>query len=328
MMSARRGGRKTALITGISGQDGWYLSRLLLSHGYHVTGTSHRLREARVDRTSVAPVEVVPLDMTDGSAIAELVERGQYDEVYNLAAVASSDQRFARPGESSIVNAIAVCWFLEAIHSSSRHTRFCQASSSDIFAGSSVSPQDENTEPRPVSPYGAAKLYADTLVRIYREQFGLFACSAVLFSHESPRRSHAHVVRKVTHGVAMIAAGKTDQLVLGNLSAIRDWGHAEDFVDAMHRILGAPDPDDYVVATGRPHTVEDVCRYAFGAVGLRLEDYVTMDRHLHSMELTPRVGDSSRARLVLGWRPRWSLKSIVLEMLAYDRSLLSLPEEH
>jgi GDPmannose 4,6-dehydratase len=309
------------LITGVSGQDGWYLSRLLHHLDYSVTGTSHRAYALRDISDEYGLDEILTLDLTDGRAIHGLIADRQFDEIYNLAAVASSASRYESPADSSIVNGIGVAHILESIRVSSPQTRFCQASSSEVFAGASTTPQDEGSERVALTPYGAAKEYADALVRIYREQFGVFASSAILFSHDSPRRSVEHVVRKITHGVALIASGTTDSVRLGNLGAVRDWGHAEDYVVAMHRMLLRSHADDYVVASGIPHTVRDVCEIAFEEAGVDIGRHLLIDPDLFHEEPVARVGDASKARSELGWSPTRDLQEIVVEMVRHDIEL-------
>lgn len=313
---------RRALITGVSGQDGWYLSRLLRNAGYEVTGTSHRAGALSEIADEYDVDAVFLLDLTAGTAIGEIIATGQFDEVYNLAAVASSASRYEQPAYASMVNGIAVAHFLESIRLSSPHTRFCQASSSEVFAGAETSPQDESTARVPLTPYGAAKNFGDSLVRIYRDQFGVFACSAVLFSHESPRRSTDHVVRKITRSVAELARGHKDTIRLGNLDAVRDWGHAEDYVLAMHRILQHASADDYVVASGDAHTVRDVCAIAFEHVGIAMDNHLSVDPDLHREEPVARVGDPSKAQRELAWKPSRDLREIVGELLTYDLELV------
>lgn len=311
-----------ALITGISGQDGWYLAKRLLELGQPVVGTTHRpgLTELEVAGSHVPVTQLTPVDTT---SLEEFLRAQRPSAVFNLAARASSAQLFDDPLATAEVNGLSVARWLEAIRRVSPTTRFCQASSSEIFAGASTSPQDETTTLRPLSAYGAAKAYADHLVAAYRSAHRLFACSAVLFSHESPRRPSHFLMRKVACAAARIAHGLEQELVLGDLDATRDWGFAGDYVEAMRLMLEADEPGDYVIATGEAHTVRDVCEIAFAHVGLDWQRYVKVDESFkRPPETVPRVGNAARARRELGWKPRVGFEQLVVSLVDADRAAL------
>jgi GDPmannose 4,6-dehydratase len=319
---------KSALITGVTGQDGWYLAESLRDSGYTVTGTTHRDEAAGSLRFGDHEVQVLTLDLTDMSPIEDLIRTGQFDEVYNLAARASSAQLFDDVLATSEVNGVGVARILEAIKRHSPGTRFCQASSSEVFAGATSSPQDEATPRVPLNAYGAAKAFGDHLVGAYRSAYGLFACSAVLFSHESPRRSPHFVVRKITQAAALAAKGLADRVTLENLDSGRDWGYAPDYVEAMKLMVGTEEPSDYVIATGEYHTVQDVCETAFEHVGLDWRRHVLVPDHPpQSTEPVARVGDASRARAELAWAPTMGFSQLVTHMVDFDTSLLVEPRD-
>jgi len=311
---------KTALITGISGQDGSYLAELLVGKGYRVIGTS------RSDGTvpEIGSIELRRLDLGDTDAVAELVAALRPDEIYNVAARASSAQLFDAPLETADINGLATVRFLEAIRRYSPGTRFCQASSSEVFAGTRVSPQDESLDAAPVNSYGAAKAYGWHMVRMYRSRYGLHACTAILFNHESPRRAGHHVTRRISTGVAMIAAGQADRLELGSLDSRRDWSFAGDVVQAMWLMLQHATGDDYVVASGKTHSVRDFCRIAFECVGLDYEKYVTIDAAFGGRAETVELrGDPSRARRQLGWAPQMGFADMVRLIVDADLERLA-----
>lgn len=316
--------RKGALITGIWGQDGWYLAELLLRSGYAVTGTTHRTDVDPIMNVGGHNVPIVNLDLTNMDQVERLVESHQFDEIYNLASRASSTQLFDDPIATSEVNGVAVARFLESVKNHSPATRFCQASSSEVFAGSDRTVQDESTPRIPRNAYGAAKAFGDHLVSAYRMTYGLFACSAVLFSHESPRRSPHFVVRKITRAAARVAAGQPSQVTLENLVSSRDWGYAPDYADAMRRMLQSEVPRDYVIATGEAHTVQDVCETAFGYVEVDWRDHVAVsDRPQRDPDRVVRVGDSRRAAADLGWAPTLDFTQMIIEMVDADVGLLN-----
>jgi len=317
----------SALITGISGQDGWYLAKRLLELGHPVVGTTHRPDIPEVDISGIR-VPVLALLPGDTTKIEELLRAQRPAMVFNLAARASSAQLFDDPLATADVNGVSVARWLEAIRQVTPTTRFCQASSSEVFAGVSTSPQDETTTLRPLSAYGAAKAYADHLVAAYRSAHGLFACSAVLFSHESSRRPNHFLMRKVANAAARIARGLEQQLVLGDLDATRDWGFAGDYVEAMRLMLAADEPRDFVIATGDAHTVRDVCEVAFGHVGLDWQRFVKVDETLkRPPDPVSRVGNAARARRELGWEPRMGFQQLVTSLVDADCAALSEPRE-
>jgi GDPmannose 4,6-dehydratase len=310
----------TALITGINGQDGSYLADLLVAKNYRVIGT---VRSACSSRQRIAHlqsrIEVVELDLANRDRMRELVDQYRPSEIYNLAARASSSQLHVDPALTAEYNGIAVVHWLETIRAIDPQIRFCQAASSEMFGNTDLSPQDEGTAFRPRNAYGAAKLYAHWMTANYRESQGLFACSAILFNHESPRRGLEFVTRKVTRAAAMVAAGLQDRLELGDLSARRDWGFAGDYVEAMWQMLQAPAASDYVVATGQTHSVRDLCKIAFGRVGLDYERYVVESAgHKRPPDSIQLVGNATRARELLGWQPAVSFVELIEMMVDAD----------
>lgn len=313
--------QKTALVTGIAGQDGSYLAELLCARGYRVVGTSH----ARAGTAEVgdARVDVLQLDLADTAAVEHAVASVMPDEIYNLAARASSAQLFDEPLETAEINGLATVRFLEAMRRHAPQARFCQAASSEIFAGAMVTPQDESTAIAPVNSYGAAKAYGLHMVRMYRNRYGLHASTAILFNHESPRRGEHYVTRKISRAAAMIATGRATEVELGNLDSRRDWTYAGDAVDAMWRMLQHPAGDDYVVATGKTHSVRDFCQYAFEHVGLDYARHVRVNPAFvgrsESIEL---CGNPARLVSKLGWTPSVSFPGMVRMMVDADLKLL------
>jgi GDPmannose 4,6-dehydratase len=316
----------TAVITGISGQDGSYLAELLLKKGYTVIGTVRDKKTARYDRlqTMVDQIEITELNLLDQEAIEQLVAHRRPDEIYNLAARASSAQLFDDPVLTGEINAMAVARLLESVRRVDASIRFCQASSSEIFGKSSESPQSETTDFYPRNPYGVAKLYGHWFSVNYRESHNIFACSSILFNHESPRRDSHFVTRKITQSAARIRAGLQSQLQLGSLEARRDWGFAADYVYAMWLMLQQRVADDYVLATGETHSVRELCEIAFGHVGLRYEDYVVEDvggpRPAETVQL---VGDPRKAETLLGWRRSVSFEELICMMVDADMGTYS-----
>jgi len=314
---------KTALITGITGQDGAYLARLLLGKDYRVVGltprrgsdTLWRLRELGVlDR-----IEIAYGDVTDMGSVLGILARHVPDEVYNLAAQSFVGASWDQPIHTADVNAIGTVNILEGLRQSRSAARFYQASTSEMFGLAQASVQNETTPFYPRSPYGVAKLYAHWITVNYRESFGMHASSGILFNHESPLRGIEFVTRKVSDAVARIKLGRADQLVLGNLDAKRDWGYAEDYVDAMWRMLQQPAPGDYVIATGVTTTIRDMLRLAFSHVGLDWERYVVTDKALlRPAEVDMLRGDSSKARANLGWVPATTLAQLMGMMVDAD----------
>jgi GDPmannose 4,6-dehydratase len=301
------------LITGITGQDGSYLTELLLEKGYTVHGLIRRsstFNTSRIDHLYQDPHEKEPRlylhygDLSDGSRLVTLLERIQPTEVYNLAAQSHVRVSFDEPEFTGSTTGLGTTRLLEAIRMVGLRCRFYQASSSEMF-GASPPPQNEDTPFSPRSPYGAAKVYSYWMTRNYREAYGLFAVNGILFNHESPRRGETFVTRKVAMAAARIAAGKQEHLYLGNLDAVRDWGYAKEYVEGMWRMLQAGRPRDYVLATGTPYTVRDFVRLCFEEVGLDWRDHVRFDdRYLRPTEVDALIGDAARARAELGWQAR------------------------
>ncbi|MFN7120402.1 MAG: GDP-mannose 4,6-dehydratase [Hydrogenophaga sp.] len=312
---------KTALITGVSGQDGSYLADYLLQRGYRVVGGTRHAETAlaALPPELVGKIELVPWKMGDLSGMKEVLTHLRPSEIYNFAAHSTGSGMYDDPLDMSDVNGIAVTRTLEAIRTVDPKIRLCQASSREIFGEALQSPQTEATPPNPRSPYGAAKLYADCMIRIYRLRYGLQACSAILFNHESPRRSRQFVTRKITHEAARIKLGLAHELHLGNLDTQRDWGFAGDYVRAMWLMLQQDKADDYVIATGEAHTVRDLCDMAFRRLGLDYRDHVREDAASYRpSEPAPLVGCSAKARQDLGWEPKVSFRELVHMMVDAD----------
>lgn len=314
---------KTALITGITGQDGAYLARLLLQKGYAVHGllarrstdSTWRLKELGI----WDDVQLINGDMTDTSSLMRVVEKARPTEVYNLAAQSFVGSSWDQPEFTGDVNAIGVTRLLESIRRVSPASRFYQASTSEMFGRVQKEKQDEDTAFYPRSPYGVAKLYGHWITKNYRESFDLHASSGILFNHESPLRGIEFVTRKITDGVARIKLGKASELRLGNLDAKRDWGFAGDYVEGMWLMLQQEQPDDYVLATGETHTVREFCRLAFSHVSLDYEPYVKMDpAFMRPAEVEVLLGNSAKAQRKLGWTPRTSLQQLVEMMMEAD----------
>jgi GDPmannose 4,6-dehydratase len=321
---------RKALITGINGQDGSYLAELLLKEGYQVVGTVRPHRSDQGDSGDLSRIpegaEVIESEL-DGS-IEKVIDRLRPDEIYNLAARASSAELWAEPIATGEVNALAVVRLLDIIYRVDRRIRFVQASSSEIFGSTSEVPQKESTLLQPRNPYGVAKAFGYWMTSVYRQQRGLFASSCILYNHESPRRGKELVTRKISHTVAMIKLGLAKELQLGDLNARRDWGFAGDYVRAMWLMLQQVVPDDYILATGETHSVREFCEIAFAHAGLKYEDYVTQDpENFRSPDTTLLVGDPSKARKNLGWHPTVSFKELVVMMVEADlKALEGAPE--
>ena len=310
---------RTAIITGITGQDGSHLAELLAGKGYRVVGTSRSPAPALSKCHAQSPVELVAWDGTDQHTLDRIFAEYVPDECYNLAAYTSGAGMYDDPVAIGSVNGLGAVRVLEAIRKRSPSTRLVQASSSEVFGRVVSSPQDEATPRIPRSPYGAAKLYADTMVDVYRARYGLFACSAILFNHEGPHRGLGFVTRKVTRAVAAITLGLEHALPIGNLEARRDWGYAGDYVRAMWLMAQGPVPADYVIATGVTHSVRDLCEYAFGHVGLDYRNYVTEDSSaVRPTEPVALVGNSGKARSDLGWEPEITFKRMIEMMVESD----------
>ena len=307
---------RTVLITGARGQDGSYLAEQMLARGDRVVGTSRS--HSRTSPT-VAGVTWIDWNPGDPAQLRNALREVRPNEVYNFAAMSSGAGMHDDPVAIAEVNGMAVARLLEALRDVAPAARFCQASSSEMFGLADASPQSELSPFRPRSPYGAAKLLAHVMVGEFRRRHGLFACSAILYNHESPRRGEGFVTRRITLGAARIKLGLDDELRLGNLDARRDWGFAPDHVRAMRLMLEHHEPQDYVVATGELHAVRDVCRVAFSHVGLDYRDYVREDPALHRPEeAVPLVGDAGRLRGILGWRPQTGFEEMVRMMVDAD----------
>jgi len=330
-MMAQRDSKK-ALITGITGQDGSYLAELLLSKGYEVHGLVRRsssFNTSRIDHLLHDPHPSKTRlflhygDLSDGSRLITLVDSIQPDEIYNLAAQSHVRVSFDEPEHTGDTTGLGTIRLLEAVRMIGLQTRFYQASSSEMF-GASPPPQNEDTPFYPRSPYGAAKVYSYWVTKNYRESYDMFATNGILFNHESPRRGETFVTRKITRAVARIFAGKQDKLYLGNLDAVRDWGYAPEYVEAMWLMLQAESPDDFVVSTGTEHTVKDFLRFSFEHVGLDWEKYVDFDeKYLRPTEVDALVGDSGRVSRVTGWQPRVMTPELARIMVDADRQLLA-----
>ncbi len=316
----------TALITGITGQDGSYLAELLLAKGYRVFGvvrrTSHDSYE-RIDHL-LGRIEIVPADLLDQHSLTVVLQETRPDEVYNLAAQSYVPTSWTQPVLTGEFTALGVTRILEAIRLVHPSARFYQASSSEMFGKVQDSPQRETTPFYPRSPYGVAKVYGHWITVNYRESYGLYAVSGILFNHESPRRGIEFVTRKVSDGVARIKLGLTRQLQLGNLDAKRDWGFAGDYVDAMWRMLQPPAPEDYVIGTGIVHSVRELVEIAFSHVGLDWQKHVVIDpRFLRPAEVDVLLADPSKARTRLGWSPTVSFADLVRSMVDADLTRLA-----
>ena len=313
---------RRALITGITGQDGSYLTELLLDKDYEVHGLVRRassLNRQRIDHLAGNPnLHLHYGDLTDGVSLANMIHGIAPHEVYNLGAQSHVQVSFEMPEYTASADAVGTLRLLEAIRAAGLETRFYQASTSEMF-GATPPPQDETTAFYPRSPYGAAKLYSHWVTINYREAYDMFAVSGILFNHESPRRGESFVTRKITRGVAAIVEGHADHLDLGNLSAIRDWGYAPEYVEGMWQMLQHDEPNDFVLATGVGHTVRDFCEFAFSHVGLDWEKYVKHnDRFERPTEVDALIGDASKARDVLGWEPQTDVKSLAQLMVDAD----------
>ena len=316
---------KTALITGITGQDGSYLAEFLLEKGYRVVGMQRRSSTETVGRIAhlLDKIELVQGDLLDQLSLIEIIKHYQPDEVYNLAAQSFVPTSWQQPVLTGEFTALGVTRMLEAIRLVKPDAKFYQASSSEMFGKVREVPQRETTPFYPRSPYGVSKVYGHWITVNYRESYNLFAVSGILFNHESERRGLEFVTRKVTHGVAKIKLGLAKELRLGNLDAQRDWGYAPDYVRAMWLMLQQDQPDDFVIATGRTHSVRRLCEIAFGCVGLDWRDYVVVDPALiRPAEVDLLVGDASKARAVLGWEPTVSFEEMIERMVDADLRFL------
>jgi GDPmannose 4,6-dehydratase len=317
---------RRALITGITGQDGSYLAELLLERGYQVHGMVRRSSTETFQRLEQIRDDIVlhTGDLLDQSSLVDVLRECEPHEIYNLAAMSFVAASWNQPVLTSEFSGVGVTRMLEAMREVVPEARFYQASSSEMFGKVREVPQKETTPFYPRSPYGVAKVYGHFITVNYRESYDLFACSGILFNHESERRGLEFVTRKVTHGAAAIKLGLQEELLLGNLDAERDWGYAKDYVEAMWMMLQQPEPDDYVIATGESHSVRDLVRIAFEHVGLEPDKHVGTDpRYLRPAEVEHLVGDFSKARKKLGWEPRSSFDELVRLMVDADLELLA-----
>lgn len=337
-----------ALITGVTGQDGSYLAEFLLAKGYHVAGmvrrssTAHtsRIEHLLSDKLLRSRFQLVEGDLADGASLMHVLKAVEPHEIYNLAAQSHVGVSFEMPGYTADVTGVGVVRLLQAIRDLGMNPKFYQASSSEIFGRSLVSPQDERTPLAPCNPYGAAKAMAYYMTRIYREGYGLFAVNGILFNHESPRRGETFVTRKISRGAAEIVAGQRETLLLGNLDARRDWGYAGDYVEAMWLMLQAARPEDYVIATGETHSVREFCELAFAHVGRPLtwrgqglaaqgldpqgRVVVAVDpKFFRPADIDCLQGDATLARQQLGWQPRVTFPELVRMMVDADQKLIA-----
>src|SRR5882762_7895815 len=322
---------KTALISGITGQDGSFLAELLLDKGYDVYGIIRRsssFNTDRIDHLYQDPHEkgtrlrLLYGDLNDSSSLNTILRQVQPDEIYNLGAQSHVRVSFDIPEYTGEVTGLGAVRFLEAIRETGIKPKFYQASSSELYGKVVETPQTETTPFHPRSPYACAKAYAYYITVNYRESYGLFACNGILFNHESERRGETFVSRKITRAATRIKLGLQDKLYLGNLDARRDWGHAMDYVRAMWLMLQADEPDDYVIATGESHSVKEFLAHAFGHLDLDWKDYVEIDPRYHRpAEVDLLVGDASKARRVLGWEPTIDFTEMVKLMIDHDLEL-------
>ena len=315
---------RRALITGITGQDGSYLAELLLDKGYEVVGMVRRSSIVNYERIAHIQdrVRIVTGDLLDQVSMIEILRTYRPEEVYNLAAQSFVQTSFSQPVLTGETTALGVTRILDAIRLVDRDIRFYQASSSEMFGKVREVPQNEQTPFYPRSPYGVAKVYGHWITVNYRESYGLHATSGILFNHESPRRGMEFVTRKITHAAAGIKLGLAGELRLGNLESQRDWGYAADYVEAIWQMLQQDEPDDYVICTGKTHSVRTLCGLAFDYVGLDYRDHVVMDeRFMRPAEVDLLVGDASKATEAFGWRPRTTFGELVRLMVDADLAL-------
>jgi GDPmannose 4,6-dehydratase len=315
----------TALITGVTGQDGSYLAEFLLDMGYKVVGMVRRSSTVNFQRIEHIQdrIELVPGDLLDQMSLVDALREHRPDQVYNLAAQSFVPTSWRQPVFTGEATALGVTRMLEAVHMVSPEIRFYQASSSEMFGKVREVPQNEATPFYPRSPYGVAKVYGHWITVNYRESYDLFACSGILFNHESPRRGLEFVTRKVTFGAAKIKLGLAHELHLGNLDSRRDWGYAGDYVRAMWLMLQQDHPDDYVVGTGATHSVRELCQAAFGCLDLDWEQHVVVDpKFYRPAEVDLLVSDPTKAREVLGWEPKVRFEELIEMMVSADLDLL------
>lgn len=317
--------KKKVLVTGVTGQDGSYLAEFLLERDYEVIGMVRRTSTVNFDRIRHLQddIELVYGDLLDQVSLIDILREYEPDEVYNLAAQSFVPTSWKQPVFTAEASALGVTRMLEAIRTVNPNIKFYQASSSEMFGKVVEVPQNEKTRFYPRSPYGVAKVYGHYITVNYRESYGVFACSGILFNHGSPRRGLEFVERKVAHGAVRIKLGLAEELRLGNLDAERDWGYAGDYVEAMWMMLQQPEPDDYVVGTGLTHSVRELCQVAFSYLDLNWEDYVVSDpKFLRPAEVDQLVADPRKARKVLGWEPKASFEELVHMMVDADMEAL------
>ena len=313
--------QKRAVITGITGQDGSYLAELLLEKGYEVFGLVRRSSTVNFERIGHLQdqIELISGDLLDQKSLVSALQAARPQEVYNLGAQSFVPVSWEQPMLTGEVTGLGVTRILEAIRACDENIRFYQASTSELFGKAQETPQNEQTAFYPRSPYGVSKLYAHWITINYRESYGLFACAGILFNHESERRGHEFVTRKITNGVARIKWGLDQELSLGNLNARRDWGYAGDFVRAMWMMLQQDEPDDYVIATGTSRTIGEFCEVAFAHAGLDWRQYVVVDeRFLRPAEVHTLLGDAAKAQEKLGWEPEVGFEEMVQQMVDSD----------
>jgi GDPmannose 4,6-dehydratase len=316
---------RRALITGITGQDGSYLAELLLEKGYEVHGMVRRSSTETFQRLESIRDDLVlhTGDLLDQRSLVDVLRACQPEEIYNLAAMSFVAASWSQPVLTAEFTAVGVTRMLEAMREAAPDARFYQASSSEMFGKVREVPQTETTPFYPRSPYGVAKCYGHFITVNYRESYDLFACSGILFNHEAERRGLEFVTRKVTHGAAAIKLGLQQELALGNLDAERDWGYAKDYVEAMWLMLQQDEPDDFVIATGKAHSVRDLVRIAFEHLGLDPDEHIRLDpRFLRPAEVEHLIGDATKAREKLGWEPRTSFEEMIRLMVDADLELL------
>lgn len=317
--------QKNALITGITGQDGSYLAEFLLEKGYQVFGMVRRSSTENFERIEHIRdrVTLIQADLLDQMSLISAISESQPEEIYNLAAQSFVPTSWTKPVLTAEFTALGVTRMLEAMRLVKKDARFYQASSSEMFGKVKETPQTEQTPFHPRSPYGVAKVYGHFITVNYRESYDLFACSGILFNHESPRRGYEFVTRKVTDAVARIKLGLQNEVALGNLDAKRDWGYALDYVEMMWMMLQQEEPDDYVIATGETHSVQELVETAFGHVGLNWKDHVRIDpRFVRPAEVDMLIGDPKKSREKLGWQPRVSFEQLVQMMVDSDLDLV------
>jgi GDPmannose 4,6-dehydratase len=315
----------TAFITGVTGQDGSYLAELLLRKGYRVIGTAPSLGTVHLERIRhlLGKIELVAVDLQNQAVLKNTLETLGPDEIYNLASPSLLSDMILYPVQTGEICALAVTRLLEAILAINPRIRFFQASSSEMFGKVTEVPQSETTPFHPRNPYGVAKVYGHLIIAYYREYHSLYACSGILYNHESPRRNPQFVTRKITHGAASIKLGMTKELRIGNLDARRDWGYAGDYVEAMWLMLQQPNAANYIIATGETHSVREFCDLAFQHVGLDYRDFVVQDAELlRPTETGQLVGNPSKARSELGWKPTVTFKELVSMMVDSDLEII------